>query len=101
MDQFCCNHVVVVSFISYFFQNHVLKFAEQILICGCFHNIKLSFKELSLTRIYLKLREEVAELKDELKRHKWIVDKISNSDTLTKFFTGWPTFSIFCGFIIT
>ena len=101
MDEFCCNHVVVVSFISYFFQNHVLKFSEQILICGCFHNIKLSFKELSVIPIYLKLREEVAELKDELKRHKWIVDKISNSDTLTKFYTGWPTFSIFCGFIIT
>ncbi|KAJ8310416.1 hypothetical protein KUTeg_012281 [Tegillarca granosa] len=41
----------------------------------------------------LKLKQEVKKLRQELEKRKWAVEKIV--DTLTKFYTGLPAYSIF------
>lgn len=41
------------------------------------------------------LKEEVRRLQEELRKRKWGAERIRDDDTMTRFYTGLPSFAIF------
>ncbi|XP_069105937.1 uncharacterized protein [Argopecten irradians] len=60
-----------------------------------FENIGVQCEDDPLLEENLKLREEIHNLRSEVKRLRWGVDKIKDDDKATRFYTGLPSFAVF------